>query len=209
MVKTIRETPGMDARSIMSNIIYNAPDSRLLNYLNASISNAASKLGNIATNMMDSVVSIYDKFNSAEAINQGKLLLNSIGQHLSDDAIYTVSHNDLYNANLIMQRYIIANPVVNQLVADNMCVGFSDTYIDLEPGVTGTERYDYRRVMDGVLDYDDDGVGVIRYYSQDDEDIYGDELNVIDKFSILETWENVAYAIANEIDPTSYDGSEL
>lgn len=201
---------GTDA---LNALVYPQPDPTFLQYLDNNLQYAKEKLGGIATGFVDTVNTLYNKYNGEAILNAGKMLLQNVGGHMNQNVIYPVSYEQLGNANYVMQRYIMAEPTVNKLYQTNSCMGFDQTYVDYEPDNVGKERLDYRNVMNGVLDFDNDE-GVIRYYSHDDEDIYTElnkygELDVLDKFSILETWDNVAYAIAGDIDPTSYDMDEL
>jgi hypothetical protein len=107
-----------------------------------------------------------------------------------------------------MQRWIMAEPTVRELYHDQRCDGFSDTYVDMEPGKVGEEHYDWRRVMSGVVRYDDDTV-VAKFYMDDLRE--GDrELDSWEKISIVGSWEVLKIAVSqmNE-DPTSVFGDKL
>lgn len=101
---------------------------------------------------------------------------------------------DFQYAPLRMQRYIMAEPTIRALYQKQQCDGYSDTYIDLHPGVIGADHYDYRRVMDGVVVYSEpDESGETSWSSttylddliEDDNDLAFEEQN-----DILESWEN-------------------
>jgi len=186
-------------------LIYRPPDNRLLSFLNDNISKAVEYTSNAASGFANTVVNMYNKFNSSESLNAAKLMLYNAGTHLNQDIIYPVMYDNLGNANLIMQRYIISEPQMNNLYTRNMCYGYQDTYVDIDKGSVGKDRLDYQNVMDGVLQHDNDGNGYFNYYSNSDDTI----LHKFDKLAILETWDNVALMISNGLDPSDPDNNEL
>jgi len=188
-------------------LVYPPPDQTLLTYLQDNIHQAAHVLGDIGSNFVNNAQNMYDRFNSSEAINAGKAILYGAGTHLNQNVIYPVALDQFPNANLIMQHYIMEEPSVNRMYQKGTCNGFADTYFDNEVGVFGKERSSYMRVMDGVMDYSGkDNDGYITHYSFEDG---RDDLDTFDKFSVLDTWDNVRVLIAQGIDPTDLDQGEL
>lgn len=188
-------------------LLYKQPDERFLDYLNSHMSSAYQAIGEAGDRFMSNVRGMYDKYNASDVLQLGKMLLSRTGTHFSQDVIYNVPYERLGEANLIMQRYIMAQPDLSKMYNKNMCSGFNGTYIDIEPGVYGTQRTEYIQVMDGVLQFNDNGGddGHFRHYS----DSNTDDLDVISKLSILDTWRSVELAIARGIDPSDVDGSSL
>jgi hypothetical protein len=84
-----------------------------------------------------------------------------------------------------------------------------DTYVDVEPGLVGEEHYDYRRVMDGVMQDTEDGGWYAKIYVEDLKE--GDrDLSHGEKVDILQTWSRLEYLMAlNKEDPTSPEGGYL
>jgi len=189
-------------------MLYPPPDERLLNYFQDNLARAVDTFTGISDSFVSNVSAMYDQFNNSALLNATKALIHGTGGHVNQDVVYPVEMYQMGEANLAMQQYIIANPVVNKLYNDNMCNGFEDTYYDYEPGVTGKERYDYQRVMDGVVQFEDDNDDAfIMHYSNDD--YVESPLNAMDKFAILETWQNVEMLIYQDIDPTDPDMGDL
>ena len=54
----------------------------------------------------------------------------------------------------------MAQPDIRSLYHKGHCDGYSDTYVDMEPGLVGEQHYDYRRVMDGVVEETETGWGL-------------------------------------------------
>lgn len=188
-------------------LLYKPPTEQVSNYIQSNIARASEALGTAGTSFINNIKNTYDKFNNQSIINMGKSILYGAGSHMNDNVVVPLTVNNLQYANHAMQQYIIANPIVNQMVYDNMCNGFQETYYDVETDVYGEERDDYRRAMDGmVYEGDDGGLYMTQYTSSSDELV---ELCNMDKFGIMETWDSVQKAIAEGIDPTSPDGEEL
>lgn len=188
-------------------LIYPPPDNNLLTYLNNNIQSAIESTANLSNHFVQSVKGMYEKFNNSAVLNAGRALLYSTGTHFNQNVIFPLNNGNMVTANLIMQQYIMAHPEVNHLNHQNMCYGFQDTYFNYEPEVYGKDRMDYQRVMDGVLQINEEGEdGYIMYYSNGD---IQDELHPMDKLSILDTWSELEYMIANGDDPTDPDGGSL
>jgi len=181
-------------------LVYPQPSSAVISYLKNNIESAMSTVSNMSQGFIDNVKRMYSSVNGSEALLNGKLLTMNAGVHLNQNVIYPV-HN-FQDTNLIMQRYLMSCPEVSELNKNNMCHGFQETYLDLEEGVYGTDRTDYRDVMSGILTYEGEhGEGVFkRYYHTD-----GVDLDFIDKLSIITTWDNARKMINDRLDPTDPD----
>lgn len=108
-----------------------------------------------------------------------------------------------------MQRWIMANPVVRESYHAQKCDGYSGSYVDMHPGKIGESHYDYRRVMDGVVQESEEHGWVAKFYM--DELLPGDvELDHNKKIDIMSTWDiaELFMAKANE-DPTDPRNGKL
>jgi len=186
-------------------LLYPPPDQKFLNYLQTNIQSAKESFTGLGTQFVNTVQNMYNKYNSTEAINASKALLQSTGTHFNQHVIYPVGYDNFNTANLMMQRYVMSQPSISEMYRDNMCHGYQETYFDPEPNTYGEDRTDYRRVMDGVLQYDEEDA-YFNYYSQDSEE---DDLDDMDKLSILDTWDNALRLINEGVDPTSPDLDDL
>jgi hypothetical protein len=109
-----------------------------------------------------------------------------------------------------MQRWIMANPSIRQRYLDQTIEGYEGTYIGPEnPEELGETHYDYRRVMNGVVeDSEEHGWTSTTYF----EDLYeGDrELQLEEQVDILDTWSNILNMLRHGgEDPTSRWNSKL
>lgn len=195
--------------SVEDSLLYRPLENNVLNYLNQHIDTAIQATRNLSQTFIDGVHSLYNKFNSDQARLQSKLAMNYAGQHIDQNMIHYVKYEQLHAANLMMQRYILAHPQLGELHSQDMCYGYQDTFIPLEPGKYGKDTIEYSRVMDGVIQFEEDGKSFIETYSIYDNDTHGDDIDIIDQISILRSWDNVSRMIANKIDPSDPISGEL
>jgi hypothetical protein len=152
---------------------------------------------------------LYEKYNGAEAMRLARAALRKAGSVFQKDVVRSIwEMGELQHAPSVMQRWIMANPAVRSMFHEQRCDGYADTYVDVFPGSIGRQHYDYRRVMDGVVEQEEDGFRVSMYL---DPLIEGDrDLSTDEKVDILATWQVVAKLMrADGEDPTSPFGNKL
>lgn len=196
---------GSDAFNAM---LYTPPSQDKIQHYMNNVNNVVNTLGGLGTDFVNNVRSIYDKFTNNEVISAAKSIIHKTGMHNDEYTILPYTYDNIHTANLGMQQYIIAYPKVNKLYKDDMCYGFQDSYFNTEPNVYGTDRLDYRRVVDDMLQFesDEDSLGYVMHYSSSDD---ADELGIVDKVAVIKTWEAVATLISENIDPTDPDRGML
>jgi hypothetical protein len=166
-------------------------------------------IGVINEAFVNTAKTAYEAFNDSSVAQIAKAALNKAKGVLRPDVITELNVDTLHSASPLMQRWIMAEPTIRDLYINQECDGYSDTYFDIYPDVIKEDHYDYRRVMDGVIEIDDDkDAWSITFYT---EDIINskDELSPDKKLDILNTWDNVRLAIARGIDPTDPYQGEL
>lgn len=103
----------------------------------------------------------------------------------------------------------MAEPTVRALYHEQQCDGYSDTYVDAEPGRRGVDHSDYRRVMDGIVEMDEDGGWSSTEYL-DELPENEKEFLFEEQFDLLRSWHTMAAAVmAKKDDPTSPWNAEL
>ena len=182
-------------------LLYRPPDQNLLNYLNNKMQQAIDYASNMVTGYAENMRAMYDRFNSSQAIQAAKMFMYNLGMNTSEMVIQRFHSSEDFKPNLLMQRYIMSCPEVSKLDKQNMCSGFAESYVDPEPGVYGTERNDYRRVMDGVLQHEGEE-GVFYWYSSAEDE---SELEPIDQFAVMDAWHICNQLILGGKDPTDLD----
>ena len=179
-------------------MVYRQPDNNLMQYLNNSMSEAAAVVGNASASFINGVKDVYERFNGSNVLNAAKAMLMTAGSHVNQDVIYYIPKNNIQDANLMMQSYIMCHPGVQRVYSKNMCHGYAETYYDMEPNTYGKDRYDYQRVMDGMMFIEDGETNLIAYSNGDKIA----ELDIYQKLSIMDTWDNVSLLMLEGKDPT-------
>lgn len=192
--------------------IYPEKNAGGLEYLKNQFNNFTGVLTNTANSFIQSSREQFERFNSSAAIEFARNVVKSvIGKaDVTTDKITTLWEvNQFQGASLQMQRWIMANPVVREVYHDQRCDGYSDTYFDSQPKLKGEDHYDYRRVMDGMIQYDQEGEWFAKIYFEDL--LEGDrDLTHGEKTDIAYTWSKLEYLMAlGKDDPTSPEGGFL
>lgn len=190
-------------------IAYGQQNPLNLGYFKSQLENIGQNLNEQAKVFYQDVQSLYDKFNSSEAMRLMRSAMKSAASLFNDNIIRPLtSVDELQNASMQMQRWVMANPVIRQMYHNQECDGYSDTYVDMEPGKIGEAHYDYRRVMDGVVVCGEDQESFTQYF----EDLYEGDRDLIlsEQSDILTTWSFMeAMVKALKDDPTSQYGGQL
>jgi hypothetical protein len=177
---------------------------------NAYLTTYSATLNDAGRAFFTQAQEMYDRFNGAEAQRVVQAALAKAGGVLQPETIRDLWQiSDVQNAPLVMQRFIMANPVVRDLYHQQRIDGYSDTYLDMEPNSKGLDHYDYRRVVTGmVMDDEEHGWKVVTCFDELKE---GDrELQIEEKAAILSVWDLVEARIKDgRDDPTSKSGGSL
>lgn len=195
------------SRELEEALLYRPPSRQLATYLQDNFSSAMENIRSKSSAFMNRISDLYHRYTSDEAIIRAKDVLHNSSTYLHDDIITRTNYHDLNNTTLATQRYIMASPEIGKLHKRNMIHGYQDTFKDFEDGVYGEDRTDYMRVMDGILQFDEE-TGEAYYNKYYFVDETGDmELTDNEKYSIIESWKQVSYYLAQGIDPTDPDSN--
>lgn len=187
--------------------VYNIPEAGLDMVLYGNKSNI---LSNYLYNQMQALPQAYNEFSerirnamitSYNYIND-KLTQYGILNQLQNSGIKIIDNyyeelltfQQLQNANLIMQRWVMAHPQIKQMYIDQNLDGYSGTYKNISGKTVGENDYNYRLVMDGGLIPTQDGWIVKHYY--EDLQIGDRELSHFEKVRIRNTWEAIDWFLS-------------
>lgn len=114
----------------------------------------------------------------------------------------------LQTASPVMQRWVMAQPDLRKRYLNQSVEGYGDAYTNYHGAVFGSEHYDYRRVMHGVVETSDTGWVAREYVDYMANDDVG--LSRHERLDILNTWDLVK-ALMDEggEDPSSPVGNQL
>lgn len=151
----------------------------------------------------------YRRLTDVSISRQARSVVRSLAGVLGGDRIQPIeSYTGLQMARPVMQQYIMAEPTYRKLFHEQRCNGYSDSYVDLEPGRVGEKHSVYRRVMNTVLvDTPKGGWEVTMYPDELHE--WERELQPDEQHVILDTWDLVKRAIGEGVDPGDIFNSPL
>ena len=176
-----------DPESAFSAIIHQNDGNYDREYFRNKVSRISEMALGVSKEFVDRSKKLYEEVYSSRAINAAKHALSTAKGVMDLIIRYCSNLEELKSANIISQRYLMANPYVREIYHKQQCDGYSATYFDIEPGVVKDDHYDYRRVMDGVAQRDDKGIYSVHYV---EKLIPGDkELDLQAKFDILDSWD--------------------
>jgi len=198
---------GEDAWSVA---LYGAPSQDTISYLKTQYTNFAQPLNEFGRAFIDRSKQVFEYFSGSNAMAFARSVINSMGTDMvADEIIAFINVAQFQKAMPKMQRWIMAEPSIRTTYHMQQCDGYSRTYHDLEPGKVGEAHYDYRLVMDGIVQFDESDRAHWKIYG--DELKEGDtKLSLAEKTIILNTWDTarILHALADD-DLTSESGGKL
>lgn len=181
-----------------------------VSYLQGQIQSLAATGSDYGKRMYERSMQIFNEINSDQAVMAAEAVLTQMESMSGQDMIEPLlTLPQLQSARSQMQNWIMVNPIVRQAWYDGKVEGYSDTYVDPEPGLVGHEMSAYRTLMNGVF--------VPHEEASYQYSLYFDRATSIDEVptirqvaAILDSHEAAEAAIeAGEQDPTSQYGSSL
>lgn len=172
-----------DKSNVISNYLYNQMQAlpQAYNEFSERVRNAMSA----SYNYVNDKLTQYGILNQIQ--NSGLKIVDNYYEEL-------LTFQQLQNANLTMQRWVMAHPQIRQMYVDQNLDGYSETYKNISGKDVGEKDYNYRMVMDGGLIPTDDG-WIVKHYIEDLQ--IGDrELNHFEKVKIRNTWEAMDWFLA-------------
>ena len=139
---------------------------------------------------------MFNNLHGDKVVQIAKAALNQVRGFFAPDTIVNLTTiEDIQVAQATMRRMIMANPMVRELYHKQRCDGYSDSYVDTDPGKIGWDHYDYQRIMTGMVQVTDESWS---FTSVAHDQRPGDhELDFHDQFSIVaQTWPNLEAIMA-------------
>lgn len=162
-----------------------------------------TKYGNI-----DSYTNKDVQFVSDSVVEEIKLNMEFTLATEEDRILRRVTIPSLREASVTEQRWLQAEPTLNNLIQLGVCDGFKETVntltdMDLNP----TDRRDYKLMTSGVcgISFEDDSCGIYTDSLITDKD----QLNMGEKRNIMASWNALRLAIEDNVDITDEDASFL
>lgn len=178
-------------------------------YVQRQFEQFSSTLTDAGRRFMENAKQVYQQVIESDAANLARLAIRNAKALFQGNHILPLLDIDaLQTASPLMQRYIMAQPDIRALYHNNLCNGYSDTYVDMQPDKAGESHYDYRRVMQHMVQDTEDG-WFVKSWAEDL--VEGDrELGFDEKACVLQTWDIVKMFVqAQASDPTNPWGGTL
>lgn len=153
---------------------------------------------------------IYERISGSEAARLARAASRAVRSIWQRDEIRELmTVGEFQHAPNSMQRFIMANETIRRLFQQQRCDGYSETYMDTEPGAIGEAHYDYRRATNGMVMEAADGSFYATTYFDDllEEDR---ELMLDEQIDIQHSWSRIVEMVRRGgEDPTSRFNADL
>ena len=189
-------------------LIYGLPNQNTMQFLHNNLQSIPEAQTAAANDFYSRAMGMYDQFHSNAVLEKASRALSTIvdpwnQQHISH--LHTL--DQLQAAPYVMQRYLMADPMIRKMYNSNQLDGYSDTYVDPYDRCAPKEHYDYKIVTDGMMVEEGDDLVVYNYI---DDLFEGDrELYFFEKTAVMNSWKSMHAAIANGDDPTDVYGGYI
>lgn len=168
-------------------------------------------LTDVGRSMMDTAIDTYRHLRDGSLTRAARRIVRGVRSIAHPDSIIDLnSIREIQSCQGVIQRYIMANPVIRKLHERQLCDGFSDTYIERDPGMHDIELETYCAVTNGVFCEDPHNPGeywIPQHFSSEAE--HERVLDVEEQATILDIWEIVEQAARNKIDATDIMNGEI
>lgn len=178
-------------------------------WVSQQLNNATSSINAVGQSFLNTAMASYQHLIDGSLTRGARKiarLVNGMAHPNSIIALDTIQA--VQAAKPLMQRYVMACPEIRTIYHKQLCDGYSDSYVDHHPGMIGEDHYDWRRVMNGIVQTAEDGSWKVTEYFEDLAE-NDRELEAIEQFAILDTFDVVKQAIAKRVDPTDIFNSDL
>lgn len=189
-------------------VMYGDNSSVVSNYLQTQMQSMHRFINPITDKIYNAMQASYDYVNN-QIVKSG--IMNSLrtqGVAVNNDyfSILKTVH-DLSSANVTMQRWVMANPIVKKHYLEQNLDGYSDSYTNVFGKDIGENDYNYRMVMSGVVVDTDEYTGYSMYY---DQPYPGDrKISYEEKMTVLATWDHMEQILnSSNIDFTHQTNSQ-
>jgi hypothetical protein len=189
---------------------YNVDDS-VQRHISSKFETFVRVARDVGDGFVTSMRELYDESVSDRALNVGDLMRQKIGHIFDMDMIRKLNTiPTIRSAPNTMRRWIMAEPTIRDRFRAGAVSGYDKDFENLYPDEKGgVSHYDYRRVINGVTQIDDDGKGFTEWFHEvvPEEDV----LSITQKAIILNSWDVIKNSIksGNTEDPTSMWGGTL
>lgn len=181
-----------------------------VNYLQTQLQSLSQLGGAYGKSLYQNALQAFEAINGNAAVHAAKAILSQTADMVSADVIRPLwTLDELQAAKPVMQQWIMTSPLLRKAWQDGRIEGYSDTYVDPEPGVAAENMMAYKKLWDGVFvphkeqawQYTDHGLEFTDNHNS---------MDIRDVANILQTqWRAESIYEEGEDDPTSQYGAKL
>lgn len=194
-------------------LVFGAQHPGTIAHLQAQLMAPTDHLSAAAQQFVAHSYDLFERFNSAEAQRLAEAAIRKVKGIFQPDSVQQLYELAmLQQAPLVMQRFIMADPVIRQAYMEQRIDGYGDTYVDYQPGAIGADHYDWRRLHEGVYQEVLDNPEYDWQHTEWLGDLHPEDrpLSLQEKMDVFSTLEFArAYLLQGKDDPTSPVGGKL
>lgn len=188
-------------------LAYGEQSNDVIDFFRVQASNIPQLMGKYADVFKNTVSDMYHSFYNDDVLKAARLAIYHVSSAAADDCIKLFSELvHIQAATPIMQRYMMAEPTLRAAYHMQRIDGYSESYTDPEPGKVGVEHYDYRRIMNGIVHEDDEGMDACTIWVEDYRYNDARDLIIQEQAAILTNHEIGRAFYKAGIDPTDQYG---
>ena len=190
-------------------LVYGQQHPSTVAYLQSQLSTVGNYFTDAGRSFMEKSHQIFDRYNSSAAMEFARNAVRTVIGVFDVRTIRQInSLQDFCSANDIMQRYLMCSPRINELYLRQRIDGYSDSYTNMNGSNVGEDNYDYRRVNDGIVQWDGEDWSITQYHEvlrEGDRDlIFSEQVDILNSQRAME----LIIALGKD-DPTSSTGGQL
>lgn len=169
------------------------------------------RLSERASRMFDDVRDRFAGFDYDTARRRITAAVRKVRNVWEDDRVYQIRDTgEFQHAKDTMKHYLMADPEIRQMARDNKIEAWGDSFKDPYPDREKDQNPYYRKVMDGVWQFDEDGNSFYVDYWDTEETEQIEDITPQEQLDVVLSWQHLKNKIAlMDDDPTSQFNNKL
>lgn len=143
----------LDDMDRVYDIAFHHSSNEVQNYISKRFNDFVSVVRDTGDNFVTGLINSYQEGVENRKINLGELMKQRVGSIFQTDIIRPLNTiNEIQQAPDTMKRWVMAHPVMRDRYLNGSVSGYDNAFVNNYPNQnSGTSHFDYRRVMDGVI----------------------------------------------------------
>jgi len=187
-------------------VAFGIPTQANLSFLEDRLVNFSRSAAAAGEEFIKRGLEVFNRYGGSEAIRLAKAAVRTVQHAFDRDVVRPLDTiGAIQQAGPYMQRWIMACPGVRTMYHQQRCDGYSNSYVDYQPGSIGKDHHDWRLVNHGVVheqpqDSEFEWVAV-NYFDEAENDAH---LSLREKVEIMDVWNFLNQVMKpGQEDPTS------